>query len=592
MAFLIRTIDTTAAGREIVRERVAQEDRITVGRAAENAIHLPDLAVEQNHVTITALGPDALRVEAVGTLGFALDGRTTQGATIDPGAGAEIALGSALLAIAREPDGQISITIRQAESREGAGDALAGFELASALPGKRTMSWAFAGAILVLLLSVPIVTHLTRTPVENDPESDAPGQVMFDAAWSSGELSLAHHQLEDNCEACHVTPFVSVQDATCLTCHEELGDHAKMPRLAAGMPPLSTGDAIQWSIAETLGKEGPLGCVSCHAEHEGPVRLEPASERFCADCHGDLDTRLTDTSLGNAHDFGEKHPQFRPTFFTRLGAREPMRVSLARNPVERSGLKFPHDVHLDRQGGAARMALSLPGYGAPLDCADCHEEETDGIGFEPVVMEEACESCHSLVFARTASGLRSLRHGDLDDFREDMAILSRSPRPDLGGARRRPGPFARGGAYHADFGPPVRSLVSVHDALQPGGVCGECHIRTTTGARPDLVPVNLPDRFLRHGFFSHKAHEDEKCSDCHDAATSKAASDLLIPDLESCRDCHKGAGAVKTRKIVPSSCAMCHGYHTPTMPWRPEDHPETPEMPVDNLAARLGGPRR
>ncbi|QIQ85386.1 cytochrome c3 family protein [Erythrobacter sp.] len=592
MAFLIRTIDFTAAGREIVRERTVAEDRIGVGRSTENAIHLPDLAVEQEHVTITRLGPDALKVEAVGTLGFGLNGRTAHSETVDPREGAEIELGSALLAIAREADGATSITIRQAESTEGKGDALAGFQLASALPSKRAMSWTFAGAILLLLLSIPVVTHLTRTPVENDPESDAPGQVMFDAAWSSGELSLAHHDLEDNCEACHVTPFVSVQDETCLTCHEELGDHAKMPRLAAGMPPLSQGDAIQWDIAMTLGKEGPLGCVSCHSEHEGPVKLEAASEQFCADCHSDLDTRLTDVSFANAHDFGKQHPQFRPTFYTQLGAEEPARVSLARSPVERSGLKFPHDVHMDKQGGAARMALSLPEYGAPLECADCHEEGPEGVGFKEVEMEDSCESCHSLVFARTASGFRSLRHGDLDDFREDMATLARSPRPELGGGRQRPGPFARGGAYYADFGRPVRSLISVNNALGKGGICAECHIRTTTDGRADLVPVNLPDRFLMHGFFSHKAHEDEKCTDCHEAATSEAATDLLIPDLESCQDCHKGASAVKTKEIVPSSCAMCHGYHTPTMPWKPEDHPETPEMPRDNLAARLGGIRK
>jgi hypothetical protein len=328
--------------------------------------------------------------------------------------------------------------------------------------------------------------------------------------------------------------------------------------------------------------------VSCHSEHEGPVRLEPASERFCADCHSDLDTRLTDVEFANAHDFGLEHPQFRPTFYTRLGADEPMRVSLARDPVERSGLKFPHDVHMDEDGGAARMAVTLPEYGAPLECADCHEEGPEGIGFEQVEMEDSCESCHSLVFARTANGFRSLRHGDLDDFREDMASLSRSSRPDLGGRRQRPGPFARGGSYYADFGRPVRSLISVNNALGKGGICAECHIRTTTAGRPDLVPVNLPDRFLMHGFFSHTAHEDEECSDCHEAGRSKAATDLLIPDLESCQDCHKGASAVKTEEIVPSSCAMCHGYHTPTMPWKPEDHPDLPEMPEDNIAARLG----
>lgn len=591
MAFLIRTIDHTAAGREIIRERTVKDNAIGVGRAAENAIHLPDLAVEQNHVTLTAIGSDAIKVEAVGTLGFGLNGRTTQAETIDPREGAEIELGSSRLTIAREEDGTTSVTIRQAESKEGAGDALAGFQLASALPSKRAMSWTFAGAILVLLLSVPIVTHLTRDPVENDPESDRPGQVLLDASWSSGELSMAHHDLSDNCEACHAQPFVSVQDETCLTCHEELGDHARAPRLAAGMPPLSEGDAIQWRIAQTLGKEGPLGCVSCHSEHEGPVRLEPASEQFCADCHGDLDTRLDDTDLADAHDFGEEHPQFRPAFFTQLGADEPMRVSLARRPVEKSGLKFPHDIHMDENGGAARMALSLPGYGAPLECSDCHEEGAEGIGFVEVEMEDACESCHSLVMDRRGRDFLSLRHGDVEELREDLIRMGRDPRPALVTGRSRPGQFARGGTYYADFGRPVPSLISVNRALQPGGLCAECHIRTMTDGMPDVMPVNLPDRFLVNGFFSHEAHEDEDCTDCHEANTSEAASDLLIPDLESCQDCHKGASAMKTEEIVPSGCAMCHGYHTPTMPWKPEDHPEMSDRKRDSIAARTGRTR-
>ncbi len=103
---------------------------------------------------------------------------------------------------------------------------------------------------------------------------------MLDAAWTSGALSLKHHSLEDNCESCHVAAFESVQDETCVSCHEDTGTHAKMPRLGAGMPPLSSGDALQWQIAQGFGKEGPLGCVSCHAEHEGPVRQKPAAQAF------------------------------------------------------------------------------------------------------------------------------------------------------------------------------------------------------------------------------------------------------------------------------------------------------------------------
>ncbi len=495
-----------------------------------------------------------------------------------------------MLAIAREPSGQTSITIRQVEKKGGKADALRGFAHPTALPSKRVMSWVFAGVILIILLAIPVVTHLTRTPLANDPESDSPGQVKFDAAWSTGELSLAH-DLGDNCEACHVAPFVSVRDETCLTCHEELGEHAAAPRLSAGMPPLGTGDAIQWQIAQSLGKEGPGSCTSCHTEHEGPVRQQPASEQFCADCHDALDTRLTDTRLGNANDFGKLHPEFRPAFFTALGADKPRRISLAKQPVERSGLKFPHDVHMNRQGGAARMAISLAKYGEPLECSDCHTPDKDRVGFKPIEMEPACESCHSLVADKAGGAFRSLRHGDVEDLREDLMAIDRGPHRPLVSGRQRPGQFARGGTYYSNFGRPASSFISINRALAPGGICLECHLPTRTGGKPDLIPVNLPDRFLRHGFFNHDAHKDENCTDCHTADTSKEASDLLIPDLESCRDCHLGATAIKTRKIVPSSCAMCHSYHVPTGPWS-QDHPELPDAPKNNVAAILGGLRR
>jgi hypothetical protein len=591
MAFLIRTIDTTATGREIVRDRTVEKTGLTIGRATDNDIHLADLAVEQHHVRIETASDGSLHAEALGTLGFGIDGRSVTSGTIDPATGGEIELGSARLVIAREADGAISITIRQAEERGAKVDTVAGFALASALPSKRSMAWVMSLAILVLLLSVPIVTHLTRDrSVEGKgPDAARFNQVSFDSTWSSGELSLAHHDLADNCEACHAQAFVSVQDETCLTCHEELGEHAKKPRLMEGMAPIPAGEAWQWAVAETLGKEGPGSCTSCHLEHEGKVRQQAATQQFCADCHDALDTRLTNVAFGNASNFGKKHPQFRPAFFTAYGQKDPVRVSLDQRIEEKSGLIFPHDVHMDENGGVARMAISLPGYDGPLECASCHEPTEDEIGFKPVEMESACEDCHSLVSGRDgAGGFTSLRHGDVDDLMEDLANMGKGPKRPLVSGRTRPGRFARGGTYAIDFGRPASSLIAINRALLPGGTCGDCHIPTRTNGRPDLIPVNLPDRFLNHGFFSHKAHEEEECSDCHDAAKSKVATDLLLPDLESCQDCHIGevvappgvtlASLVKDDE-VPSTCAMCHGYHTPTAPW-PGDHPilqSTPE---------------
>lgn len=595
MAFLIRTIDFTAAGREIIRERVIEQTSLTVGRAAESDIHLPDLAVEQQHVRIDTAADGTLKVAMLSTLGFGLDGRVVTEGVIDPRTGGEIALGAARLAIAREGDGRTIITIRQVIPDEGKGDALRGFALASVLPSKRAMSWVFAGAILLLLLAIPVTSHLLRSPAKPDPTGKTPGTVLLDSAWTSGELSLKHHSLEDNCESCHVAAFESVQDETCISCHKDTGNHAPMPRLAKGAPALSPGDALQWRIAEGFGKEGPLGCVSCHSEHEGPKRQPAGGEAFCSDCHDKLDTRLTDTALASAHDFGKGHPQFRPVYFASFGAAKPVRAAPGTKPVERSGLVFPHDVHMDTRGGAARMAVSLGQYGKPLECKDCHTLTPDKTSFKEVKMEDSCEGCHSLVSGRSAGGFSKLRHGDVKDLAEDLARISSGPRAPVGPARQRPGQIGSASpAYRADFGRPVRAYIGLSNALSSGGVCTECHLPTRgpTG-QADLMPVNLPDRFLTSGYFDHEAHKKEKCTDCHAADTSKAASDLLIPDLKNCRECHLGATAAKTRTIVPSDCAMCHAYHLPAGQWSPKGpaphyKPPPPPPPAKTtVAAKL-----
>jgi len=590
MAFLIRTIAVAKSGREISRDRTLDADSLIVGRAPASDIHLADLTVELQHLSLADAGGGMLRASALGTLPFSLDGSNTTEASIDPNAGAAIVVGPAKLEISREGDGPVQIIQSQIKKSAAAVEPNAGFALASAMPSKRTMAWMTSLAILILLLAVPIVTHLTRdTSVEGTDYlvgADTPriNQVSFDSTWSSGDLSLAHHDLKDNCEACHSTPFVSVQDTTCLTCHEELGDHAETPRLMEGMAPIPADEAWQWAVAETFGKEGPGSCTSCHLEHEGKVRQQAATQEFCADCHEALDTRLSNVAFGNADNFGKKHPQFRPAFYTEYNQEAPVRISLDKAIEEKSGLLFPHDIHMDAQGGVARMAISLDQYGEALECSNCHELTEDKVGYKPVEMEPSCEGCHSLVAGRDSSGgFTSLRHGDVQDLMQDLATMGKGPKRAVVSGRSRPGQFASGGSYAINFGRPAASLIAINRALLPGGTCGDCHISTTTDGRPDLIPVNLPDRFLQHGFFTHVGHEDEDCTDCHEADTSKAATDLLLPNLESCQDCHVGEAlrdpsgsiikaAIVKEDEVPSTCAMCHGYHTPTAPW-PGDHP-------------------
>jgi len=558
MAFRIRSIDFTAAGRELVRERTIAQDALSIGRAAENDIHLPDLAIEQHHVRVSAAAGGQLRIEALGTLGFALDGRATSDATIAPREGAELALGSYRLAFAAGEGGDIAVTVRQAEEAEGGKpDALRGFSLANALPGKRAIAWAALAAILAAFLAVPIWSNLARAPAE--PSIDRPGAVAMDASWSPGALSAAHHGLENNCEACHVEPFVAVRDEDCLACHKDTADHAVQPRLTKARGEFAWGDRLQWEVAHLFNKPGPGACTDCHTEHEGAGRMEPARQEFCADCHGTLASRLSDTTLGDAADFGKLHPQFKALVATAPNQSKPQRLSLASKPKEWTGLRFPHDLHLDKRGGVARMASRIGaqhGYGAALGCSDCHRPAADGVRFLPVDMERDCEACHSLVYDKVGPTFRTLRHGDVEQMTADLAAADRSPRQPVVSDRRRPGQYAPGGLYYGNFTGGSSTLAR---AMSPAGVCGECHYPSGSGGRFGVMPVVQQSRYFTHGWFNHDEHKQETCTTCHSATRSGSSSDLLLPGIAQCRTCHLGEDAKKAK--VPSGCAMCHSYH-------------------------------
>lgn len=557
MSFRIRQIQTTATGREIVRERVVEGARLTIGRAAQNDVAIPDLAVEQHHVIVSQGEGRSLAFEAAGTLGFTLDGRTRTSETVR-GGGAELILGAFRIDFAAGPDDEIEVTVRRHEEREsGAGVGTHGFRLTNTwLPAKRPVAWALLAAIFFAFLAVPIWTNLGREPVK--PDYRERGQTVMDASWSTGKLSLAHHGLEDNCEACHVQPFVAVRDSACLTCHETIGDHSAKPRLSLARGPLDWGDQVQRDIADVFHKPGAGACTDCHTEHEGEGRMEPPAQKFCADCHGAMDKRLR-TPIGNASDFGKAHPQFQVAVLTGQGDKTPKRVSLDADPREFNGIKFPHELHLASAGGVAQMARRLgaaKGYGAPLECADCHQPTADGVRFLPVDMETNCGSCHSLVYDRVGGTFRTLRHGDISQMRADLAAADRVPRRPIASGRKRPGAYSPGGLYYGNFAPPQRASVPLASRmLSTRGVCTECHFPSGDG----VMPVVQPKRYIEHGWFDHEPHKREKCTTCHAAPTSGSATDVLLPGIETCRTCHLGESAAKPK--IPSTCAMCHSYH-------------------------------
>lgn len=565
MTFRLHQISTTADGREIIRTSDVAQDEIRIGRSPDCAIHLPDLAVAMEHARLQRRADGELEISAIGAAGFSLNGREVQQGTVSPATGAELRFGGHLLTIAAEADGAAGITVRRTEaiSQSAADpDAKRKFSLAAALPGKRPMAWALLGTILLAFLAIPIISNLLR--------EDKPGAaVLMDKSWSTGPLSAAHHALEKDCTACHVKPFEPVQDKACLTCHENTHDHASPARLDASRPHPGMGEAFLRKVAVTFGKPGPGACVDCHSEHEGAQRMQPVRQAFCADCHDGITGRLSDTTLGDASDFGTAHPEFK-ALVAEAPAVEPKftRVSLTDKPVDANGLTFPHDVHMNKGGTVARMAQSLgknAGYGAPLDCANCHQPTADGVRFMPVEMERNCSSCHSLAYDKIGGTVRRLKHGDFAQMVADLRAAEQ-----LGAGVSGAGQSGRARPatpYRATFPAPFGNS-ALATAVAPGGICGECHTVTRTGdaSRWAVEPVHQTARYFQKGWFDHKPHRQEQCSSCHEADKSTKASDLLLPDIAQCRTCHMGENDKKAD--VPSTCAMCHDYHVNDQaPW-------------------------
>lgn len=587
MTFIVRQISRTADGREIVRTATHDTGSISIGRDAGSEIHLADLAVELHHARLTMRENGRVDVESICGLAFEIDGTSTVHVEIDPASGAELSFGSHRIRVSGD-DGSIILTVERVEALSDVSSSkeeIGLFTLKGLLPGRRPAAWSFIGLVLLLFLAWPIYTYATSHGVQKRSAG-----FHADQMWSSGALSVAHKSLAGNCQACHVNKFEAVTDKACLTCHkDDAHGHADPARIAGAKEGLGLGGRIK-GLFQTAFNHPAGRCVDCHTEHEGAGKMAPTAQAFCTDCHASLNTRLTDTKLKNAGDFGADHPQFMPAIT--VGSARPdlrlyERVSLDSRPVDDNGLKFPHAAHLSRTNGIARMAQTMKveqGWGDSLVCKDCHTPSADGTRFKPVEMKSNCAMCHSLAFDRIGGTLRTLRHGEPEQVEADLRAFYRSTGPSRpislsGMARRRPGDYAAAEtsqdyvlgarAYAGQADEAIRAVFS------RGGACFDCHVvtpGTANGTPFQIQKVFQPDRYMLKGWFDHNAHTSETCISCHKADTSRAATDLLLPDLASCRTCHVGESGARLKPVktpVESSCAMCHDYHIDAgAPWQ------------------------
>ena len=607
MAFLLRNISYSADGRQIVRTSRINDDLLKIGRDPDSDIRLNELAVALHHATVEQISPTRLGVSAEAGLTIDIDGSNTQFGQIDVTVGGSIKVGPFELTVLPQEMGSedIAIDIERADTEEAEEKFdTRRFALSAVMPGKRPIAWALAILVLGLFLGWPIWSFYSQRG--GGPEY---AQAFHgDRLWISGSLSRAHASLANNCEACHVDPFVSVRDQACRACHTNVHDHADASRMQRARGDLGFFRNAQLRIEEAFGQD-PGRCVDCHTEHEGAQEMAPTQQAFCTDCHASLDARLRDTRLADAANFETVHPEFQPAVLISWNGDQPrmQRVALNRHPHEVSNLKFPHALHLDTQGGVAQMARTLSaqyGFGQSLECSDCHVATPDGVRFQPPSMEGDCAMCHSLAFELVDGTVRTLRHGQPRQVVADIRAFYRTglrPRNgNLGVIRDRPGDVAQVRAAvqeaRARAATATRADQAVRQVFGQGGACFDCH--TVVAPPPGTLnygvrPVAFPARYMLHGWFDHRAHltldrpgqprlqGSQACLSCHRADLSSDSSDVMIPNAASCRDCH---GGESTHLPVPSSCAMCHDYHidqgVPAMLLRqqPRGHRWTPTV--------------
>ena len=268
-------------------------------------------------------------------------------------------------------------------------------------------------------------------------------------------------------------------------------------------------------------------------------------------------------------------------------------------------IRFNHKVHLkeggipvlDESGRALqrRSEVRLK----QLQCADCHMPDSQRALMKPIDYAGHCQSCHPLsiqIVAPTLAGNRKVAD-TIEQFNKRPALHpGGSSASNLGPD---PGPFTASELVRADLRDRYTDFFQQHRPPQAGqeqpvplpgerhpqsvdkstedwvngqlaaaedrlfkqsGGCRLCHgepVRRRRDGLPAYARSAIPPTWFQHARFSHNAHQMLECLACHGRAPqSEETSEVLLPNIESCRQCHN-------QQSVRSECAHCHRYHDP-----------------------------
>jgi hypothetical protein len=411
-------------------------------------------------------------------------------------------------------------------------------------------------------------------------------------------VSSAHGMLQHDCRQCHVqagaplTRLVtlndahhSVRDQDCQQCHAQSSfDHS--PR---------------------MHQEQVTGCVQCHREHSGREQLAEVADRHCTSCHANLTTTEGHPHVAPSMDSFAAHPEF--FLWEPLASEEAQaaRRADAESPVvwendqwrDRTQLKFNHARHLIT--GGVLTAPPRPGEEAAhadlrqLSCYDCHVPDAAGQYMQPVNYEQHCASCHKLEFSGKLAIGGELPHtspeivfGLLRDRLMKHAeahpteVTTTDDEPRLPN-KTPPEPPTSHDKWQWVESQLDRVNESIFTNVKQG--CAYCHTYQVTEPRTandlgfEIVPPNLPQRWLRGSRFDHQSHREVSCVRCHDPQfpertseghakyashtqlTSEDSRDILMPKLETCRQCHGAEATLVPAPGVRARCVDCHDYH-------------------------------
>src|ERR1700722_19680896 len=161
MRWLIRRVLKKGKGAVSYEEDVHYGDVLTIGRAADQAIFLPDLRAALNHARITLLSSGEYKIESLIIAGIRVNGEITYATTA--AAGAIVEIGNTRLSLLPAPqdfDGGGEIrTLDKTEQQAEKDRRAKPTRLGQTGLSKRKPAWILFILVLVFALALPMIGH-------------------------------------------------------------------------------------------------------------------------------------------------------------------------------------------------------------------------------------------------------------------------------------------------------------------------------------------------------------------------------------------------------------------------------------------------